>query len=101
MSAVRAEETAFREPPRSEIAAVLAQLRRLPQVRLEPRSATQTAVVFHARTLAVIDSGRQVAEIAGLTVHLTSPADARAAVALIDHRRDEISYRWQAATASP
>lgn len=102
--------------------AVLAQVRSLPHVRLERRAEAVTAVVFHARTIALLDSERQHAEVAvsvrdldrvlaehqdaqrgpiGVTLHLISPSRVRTAVELIRRGMDEAMYRWQLSSSNP
>jgi hypothetical protein len=106
----------------SNAAAVLAQLRLWPQIQLEAQSEAVTDVVFHTRTIATIESDREIAEIAGtavdadqvlrdhpdaepglsgITVHLTSPSHVKTALALICQGRDEVLYHWQLSASGP
>lgn len=101
---------------------VLAQLRLWPQIQLEAQSEAVTDVVFHTRTIATIDSDRQIAEIAvstvdvdrvlrdhadaepgsiGVAVHLTSPSHFQTAIALIRQARNEVLYHWQFSSSGP
>ena len=103
-------------------ATVLERVRWLPHVRLERRSDGVTAVRFHARTIALLDSERQRAEVAvhdtdlermlaehrdaergpiGVTVRLTSPSRVQTAVELIERGVDEAMYRWQLTSSNP
>ena len=103
-------------------AALLSQVRAMPQIRLEPKTGAVTAVVFRAETIAVIDHNQQIGEIAapaarvdevladhdevgrgspGVTVNLTCARRVQTAVALIRESRDQELYGWQALAASP
>jgi len=93
-----------------------------PQIQLEPQSQGVTDVLFHTRTIASIDSDREIAEIAvstvdvdqvlrdhadaepgsiGVAVHLTSPSDFQTAIALIRQARKEVLYHWQFSSSGP
>jgi hypothetical protein len=107
---------------RSGSAVLLARVRSVPQLRLEPKSADVTSVVLHTKTIARIDEDRQIAEIGvaaervhdvlanhdqvergplGVTVRLLSASGIQTAIALIRESRDQELYGWQASTSSP
>jgi hypothetical protein len=93
-----------------------------PQIQLEAQSGGVTDVLFHTRTIATIDSDREIAAIAvstvdvgqvlrdhpdaepgsiGITVRLTSPSHVQTALALIRQGRNEVLYHWQFSSSGP
>lgn len=105
----------------SSTAALLAQVRSLPLLRLEEAGAV-TTVTTNGRTIALVDGARQCAEIAasvfdrdqmlreypaaepgsiGITLQLTSSSRVQSAVALIRRGLDEARYHWQRTSANP